>query len=184
MALINKALLSKYSPLPINYNFDEIMLYQPISIAIWVRPLLGDALTDEIEYQVEKNQVSPENSTLLTTGGLLQFLSYAMVYQGLPFIFAHFSEVGITLPDIDTSKSVDLKELNYIQDHLRRTLEFLKDNVLKYLCEHQESFPLFDPSCKCSCCDTTCCGTGSGKLNNPNPLWEIYGLQKKCVDLI
>lgn len=182
MALINKALLAKYSPLPINYNFDEIMLYQPISIAIWVRPLLGDEFTDALEYQVDNNKVSEENSTLMTTGGLLQYLSYAMVYEGLPFVFAHFSEVGITLPDVETSKSVDLKELNYIQDHLRRTLEFLKDSVLKFLCEHQDSFPIFNPQGKCPCCDSCC--DSSGKLNSPNKMFEIYGLQKRCVDLI
>ena len=178
MALINKTLLAKYSPLPINYNFDEIMLYQPIAIAIWVRPLLGDDLTDELENQVELNEVSDENSTLMTTGGLLQYLSYAMVYEGLPFIFAHFSEVGITLPDVEHSKSVEMKELNYIQDHLRRTLEFLKDNLIKWLNEHYESFPLYHPT-NCNC--NTCCN--SKGLNTPNPNFLIYGLPKKDTNL-
>lgn len=176
MALINKSLLAKYSPLPINYNFDEIMLYQPISIAIWVRPLLGDALTDLLEYEVEHNHVSEENSTLMTTGGLLQYLSYAMCYEGLPFIFAHFSEVGITLPDVEHSKSVELKELNYIQDHLRRTLEFLKDSLIKWLDCHCESFPLYQPTCNNSCCNTK-------GLNTPNPNWELFTPPRKNTDL-
>lgn len=174
MALLNKTLLSTYSPLPRNYNFDEIMLYQPISIAIWVRPLLGDAFTDALEYEVEHNQVSEANATLMTTGGLLQYLSYAMCYEGLPFIFAHFSEVGITLPDVEHSKSVDLKQLNYISDHLRRTLEFLKDNLIKWLNEHSESFPLYN---QYGCCNK------SG-LNTPNPNWNIYGTKKIFTNLI
>lgn len=177
MALTNKTLLSKYSPLPKNYNFDEIMLYQPISIAIWVRPILGDAFTEALEYEVEHNQVSEENSTLMTSGGLLQYLSYAMCYEGLPFIFAHFSEVGITLPDVDNSKSVDLKELNYIQDHLRRTLEFLKDNLIKWLDSHSDSFPLYHPINCGSCCEKK-------GLNLPNSGWQIYTTLKHCTDLI
>lgn len=177
MALTNKSLLAKYSPLPINYNFDEIMLYQPIAISIWVRPLLGDALTDELEYQVEHNQVSETNSTLMTSGGLLQFLSYAMCYEGLPFIFAHFSEVGITLPDVEHSKSVELKELNYIQDHLRRTLEFLKDYLIKWLDCHCSSFPLYHPTCNDSCCNAK-------GLNAPNPMWTYYAPKKRFTDLI
>lgn len=177
--MINKALLAQFSPLPKNYNFEEIMLYQPIAINIWVRPLLGDDLTDEIEEQVANNDLSPENSTLMVTGGLLQYLAYAMCYEGLPFIFAHFSEVGITLPDIDNSKSVDLKELNYIQDHLRRTLEFLKDNLIKWLDEHFESFPLYHPTnCNCS----SCCNK-KPSLNMPNPNWNLYGLPKKNTNL-
>ena len=172
MSLINKSLLSKYSPLPKNYSFEEIMLYQPISIAIWVRPILGDAFTDALEYEVEHNQVSEANATLMTTGGLLQYLSYAMCYEGLPFIFAHFSEVGITLPDVEHSKSVDLKELNYIQDHLRRTLEFLKDNLIKWLDCRCSSFPLYHPTCNNSCC-------GNKGLNTPNPNWELFTPPRK-----
>lgn len=179
MALLNRSLLSKYSPLPINYNFDEIMLYQPIAISIWVRPLLGDEFTDELEEQVKNNNVSEENATLMATGGLLQYLSYAMCYEGLPFIFAHFSEVGITLPDVEHSKSVDLKELNYIQDHLRRTLEFLKDSVIKWLNERCSFYPLYQQT-NCGCND--CCNSNP-KLNKPNPMLEIYSPRKKCTDL-
>ncbi len=177
MALINKSLLSSFSPLPKNYNFDEVMLYQPISIAIWVRPILGDEFTDELEYEVEHNQVSDVNSTLMVNGGLLQYLSYAMCYEGLPFIFAHFSEVGITLPDMENSKSVELKELNYIQDHLRRTLEFLKDSLIKWLDCHCDSYPLYHPTGCGSCCNNK-------GLNAPNPLFEIYSTKKKFTNLI
>ena len=180
MALINKKLLAQYSPLPKNYNFEEVMLYQPIAIAIWVRPILGDAFTDALQYEVENNAVSEENATLMTTGGLLQFLSYAICYEGLPFIFAHFSEVGITLPSVDNSKSVELKELNYIQDHLRRTLEFLKDNLIKWLDSHYQSFPLYHPT-NCGC--NSCCSNNKG-LNKPEPNWTIYGTMKRCTNLI
>lgn len=177
MSLINKSLLSKYSPLPSNYNFDEIMLYQPIAIKIWIRPILGDAFTDALEYEVEHNQVSETNATLFTEGGLLQYLSYAICYEGLPFIFAHFSEVGITLPDMENSKSVELKELNYIQDHLRRTLEFLKDSLIKWLDQHCDSFPLYHPINCGNCCSTK-------GLNNPNPMFSIYRPKNRPTKLL
>ena len=180
MALINKALLAAYSPLPVNYNFEEIMLYQPIAISIWVKPLLGEAFTEEIEYQVEKNKVSPENSTLMTTGGLLQYLSYAMVYEGLPFIWSHFSEAGITVAETDFSKSITLKDITYIQDHLRRTLELLKDNLIKFLNTHCKSYPLYCPT-NCGCNDS-CCNTDKG-LSVPNPNWQVFSLKKKNTDL-
>ena len=176
MAILNKSLLSKYSPLPINYNFDEIMLYQPIAISIWVRPLLGDALTDEIEEQVAINQVSETNSTLMTTGGLLQYLAYAMCLEGLPFIWSNFSEVGITLGESDNSKSITLKDLTYIESHLRRQVEFLKDNLIKWLDEHCSSFPLYNPT-NCG----GCCKTG---LNLPQPDFKIYSTKKRHTELL
>lgn len=175
--LINKKFLAAYSPLPVNYNFDEIMLYQPIAIKIWLKEILGVAFLESLEYMVENNQVSEEASTLFTEGGLYQYLAYAMCYEGLPFIFAHFSEVGITLPDTENSKSVDLKQLNYIQDHLRRTLEFLKDALIKWLDEHCNSFPLYTPT---NCCNSCCNDKG---LNEPNPNWGIYSTRKICTQL-
>ena len=177
MALLNKSLLAKYSPLPINYNFDEVMLYQPIAISIWVRPILGDAFTDELEYEVANNQVSEVNSTLMTSGGLLQYLSYAMCLQALPFVWAHVSEVGITKGKSEFSDSLDLKDMTYIEASIRRTVETLKDSLIKWLNEHCDSFPLYTPTN----CNNSCCSTKG--LNSPQPLFEIYSTKKRNTDL-
>lgn len=174
--LLNTKILSQYSPLPKNYNFDEIMLYQPIAISLWIKPVLGEEFLDELETQVANNNITPENATLLTTGGLLQYLAYAMVYEGLPFIYADFNEAGITIPDMDFSKSVDLKQLNYIQDHLRRTLEYLKDEVIKFLDDHFESFPLY--CSHCGCCND------APKLKKPNPMFTVYRTRPIPTDII
>ena len=182
--LINKKYLAKYSvlPLPSNYNYDEILNYVPIAQKIWLEPILGDAFMEELEYQVKENKVSEENATLFTEGGLYQYLSYATCLEGLPFLWVHISEVGLTRGKSDNSESITQKELTYVEAHLRRQVEFLKDSVLKFLCEHQDSFPIFNPQGKCPCCDSCC--DSSGKLNSPNKMFEIYGLQKRCVDLI
>ncbi len=167
--IINKTLLAKYSPLPVNYNYDEIFNYVPIAQEIWIRPLIGDDLLDELEEQVENDSISPENATLMTDGFLLQYLAYATCYEGLAFIYANFSEVGITTARTDASESISLKSLTYIESHLRRQVEFLKDSVKKWLCEHSESFPLADVcACGCGACE------GKGKLNSPNKLYQLY----------
>lgn len=170
--LINKKYLSQYSPLPKegNYNYDEIMNYVSVSEEIWIRPILGDDLFNEIEEQVKNNTVSETNATLLTEGGLYQYLSYAVCLEGLPFIYARFNEAGITLPDMEHSKSVDLKQLTYIEQHLRRQVEFLKDKMIKWLDEHFESFPLYHPTdCQCN----QCCNKNH-KLNEPNPNYTVF----------
>lgn len=177
MALINKSLLAKYSPLPINYNFDEVMLYQPIAISIWVRPILGDAFTDELEYEVANNNVSEANSTLMTSGGLLQYLSYAMCLQALPFVWAHVSEVGITKGKSEFSDSIDLKDMTYIEASIRRTVETLKDNLIKWLDCHCDNFPLYHPTGCGSCCNNK-------GLTTPNPMWSIYSTKKRHTNLL
>lgn len=178
--IINKTYLGKYSPLPQlgNYDFSEIMLYVPVATEIWLRPILGDTFMDELEYQVAHNQVSDENATLFTEGGLYQYLSYATCLEGLPFIWAHFSQTGISLGKSDNSDSITLKDLTYIEGHLRRQVEFLKDALIKWLDEHCDSFPLYHPI---NCCNSCCNEKG---LNEPNPNWSIYTTKKRCTELL
>lgn len=177
--IINKALLAKYSPLPINYDYAEVMNYVPVAQEIWIRPLIGSELLDEIEEQVDENNLSEENQALMTEGFLLQYLAYATCLEGLPFIWANFCEQGITLGESDNSKSVTLKDLAYIDNHLRRQVEFLKDSVKKYICEHSDYFPSAD-FCSCGC---SICEDNKGKLNKPNPMKQLYSTRRKFTNL-
>lgn len=177
--IINNKYLAEYSPLPQNYDFNEVKNYIPIAETIWVKPILGDELYDEIEEQVENNQISDENATLLTTGGLWRYLAFATTLEALPFIWSHVSQVGITLGKSDNSDSISLKDMTLIQQHLRNQVEALKDQLVKWLDEHYQSFPLYVPvNCGCGCaCD------GKGKLNDPNKLKLVYTPPRRCTSI-
>lgn len=176
--IINRKYFAEYSPIGKNYDYSEIMLYVPVATEIWLRPLIGSDLLDEIEKQVASNTVSEENAALLTEGKLWQYLCYATCYEGLPFLWTNISEVGITLGKSDNSDSITLKDLTYIQQHLRNQVEVLKDSVKRYICEHSASFPLADV-CACEC---SCCGNNA-KLNYPNPNQQLYKPYKRCTDI-
>ena len=108
MKLINKKYLAEYGPWPKNYNYDEIAPYEDVTISIWLKPLIGQYLLDELEYQIKNNMVSDENATLLVDGGLWRYLCYAMAYESLPMAAYKITEVGLVKSDSDNSKSVDL----------------------------------------------------------------------------
>lgn len=176
--IINEKYFKEYSPIPLNYNMKELKNYIKVAQEIWVRPLIGSDLLDEIEDQVEKNTVSPENATLLTEGFLWQYLSYATCLEGLSFIWAHFSEVGITIADSDQSKSITMKDLTYVEANLRRQTEFLKESVKKFICEHSDSYPLADMcSCGCDPCQK------NSKLIEPNANFMVYTNYRKNTKL-
>ena len=78
--IINEKYLKQYSPIPVNYNMAEVKNYIPVAEKIWVIPLIGSDLFEEIDEQVKNNTVSEENATLLTEGGLWQYLAFATVY--------------------------------------------------------------------------------------------------------
>ncbi len=177
--IINEKYFKEYSPIPLNYNMKELKNYISVASEIWVRPLIGSDFFDELEEQIENNNVSEANATLLTKGFLWQYLCYATCLEGLSFIWAHCSEIGITLASSDNSQSIDLKDLTHIEQHLRRQTEFLKDAVKKYICQHSAYFPLVD----CCACGCDCCQNG-GKLNKPNPFQQLYTTNRKCTNLI
>lgn len=177
--IINELYLKKFSPIPLNYNLTEVMNYVGVAEKIWVIPLIGYDLYDEINEQVKTNTVSEENATLLTEGGLWQYLAFATVYEALPVIWAHISEVGITKGKSDNSDSLDLKDMTYMTQHIRNQVEVLKDQLKKWICEHYESFPLADV-CACGC--SSCCNHDA-KLNRPNPEFLVYGTPRKNTNL-
>ena len=177
--IINKKLLAQYSPLPLPYNYDysEVVNYVPVAQEIWIRPLIGSDLLDEIEEQVAEDNLSEENGTLMVDGFLLQYLAYATCLEALPILWANFSEVGITKGKSENSESVSLKDMTYMEGHLRRQVEVLKDSVKKFLCEHSDSFPALDCClCGCSCCEDS-------KLNKPNQWQQIYTTPRKATEI-
>lgn len=166
--IINETYFKEYSPIPLNYDWKEMTNYVEIAEAIWVKPLLGDDLFEEIEDQIEHNNLSDENATLLTDGNVWRYLSFATCLEGLAFIWTNFSEVGITLGKSDNSDSISLKDLTYVESNLRRQVEVLKEQVYKFLSLHQDSFPLWDKeTCECSC-------FGKTKLKKPNRYQQLY----------
>ena len=177
--IINEKYFKQYSPIPVNYNMAEIKNYIGVAEKIWVKPVIGYKLFNEIEQQVKENKVSEANATLLTDGGLWQYLSFATVLEALPMVWSHISEVGVTKGKSDNSDSLDLKDMTYVSQHLRNQVEVLKDQLKKWLCEHSVSFPLLD-GCKCGC--SSC--KENAKLNKPNPQAQIWSTNRKCTNLM
>ena len=171
--IINEKYFKKYSPIPLNYDLSEIRNYIGVAEKIWVIPVIGIKLYDEIQKQVDENSLSDENSTLLTEGGLWQYLSFATCLESLAFIWANFSEVGITLGKSDNSESVTLKDITYIEQNLRRQVEVLKESLIMWLNSHSKSFPLYVPYCN-----------SPEAMYEPNPNAQILTPSRYFVDLL
>ena len=159
--IINREYLKKYGVFPKNYDLTEVMNYVNVAEKLYVIPIIGIDLYNEINEQVNSNTsggtLTPENSTLLTEGCLWQLLSFATAYEALPFIWTRVSEAGIQLGKSDNSDSVSLKDLTLIQQHLQNQINGLRQFVIDWLCSHVDSYSLFDASIcpNCNCCGKT-----------------------------
>lgn len=184
--LFNETLLKEFSPVPLNYSCDELKNFIKLSETIWLLPIIGEDWYQELLDQVANNTLTDENATALVEA-IYPYEGYCVVYEALPSIYLHVSEVGLTKGSSDSSESATQKEVSYYSDSLRRQVEARKDYLIKWLCERQDSFPLFDGKCICDCgcgCSSdSCCGGTKGKLNKPNPLMGVYSTLPKCDNI-
>lgn len=172
--IINEEYFKKYSPIPANYNIDDIKPYFKIAEEIWVKPVIGDDLYEELIEQVINNKITQVNSTLLLH--IYPYLSFAICYEALPFIAFNLSEVGITKGKSDNSDSVDTKDINFISTRFRSTLETLKLSLVEWLCLVSDNFPLLDKSI-CSECG---CGVNNKLVNKR---LQMYSTKRQCTDI-
>lgn len=153
--MINEEYFKSYSPIPKNYNWEEIRPFVHTAETIWVEPIIGTPLYEELLEQVNENKVTPENATLLLQ--IYPYLSFATCYESLPFIAYHFSEIGITSGKSDNSDSISVKGLNYISNTIRNQVETMKGLLKKFLNEHSDTYPLYRPDDCGSCSNDNIC---------------------------
>lgn len=176
--LLNKKILSQYSPYPRNYDLTEVMQYVDIAEKVWIVKLIGYSMYEELCQEVKDNNLTPENSTLLVEA-IYPLLGFAVAYEALPLTWASVTEIGVVKGHSDNSDSLDLKDMTYVSDHLRRQIEVRKDFAIQWINDHIEYYPLI---AQCTSCECSCCGNNA-KLNYPNPNQQLYKPYKRCTDI-
>ena len=153
--LITEEYFKTYSPISDNYNIKDIKPYFHVAEKLWIEPIIGTPLYEELLDEVEKTEVTPENATLLLN--IYPLLAFAIVYESLPFVGYHLSQVGITKGKSENSEPVSINDVNYISTQLRNQCETMKKLLKKFLDENAEHYPLYyaDNTVECNC-DNDC----------------------------
>ena len=151
--LITEEYFKTYSPIPDNYNIKEIKPYFHVAEKLWIEPIIGMPLYEELLDEVEKDEVTPENATLLLN--IYPLLAFAITYESLPFVGYHLSQGGITKGKSEISEPVSINDVNYISTQLRNQCETMKKLLKKFLDENAEHYPLYyaDNNAECNCDD-------------------------------
>lgn len=175
-SIINAKWLKEFSVIPLNFNTKEIENFIGIAQTVWIIPVIGYPMFEELVDQVKNNNLTPENSTLLVEA-IYPYLAMAVVYESLPSLLYHVSEVSITKGHSDTSEALDLKEAAFYESWIRRQLEARKDYAIKWIAEHIEYYPLISNcDCECSCC-------ANPKLQHPNPNFQLYSPYRRNTNI-
>lgn len=165
--LINAEYLKAYSMFPANYDLTDIENFIPIAEQIHIVPILGIALYDELIDQVTNNNLTPENSTLLLE--VYKVEGIAVLFESLPFVWAHVSQIGITKGKSDNSDSVENKDMTYISTHIKSQLDYAKQYLVNWLDEYSNNFPLYKKE---------------ETIDIKNDKLDIYSIKKDNIDLI
>lgn len=169
--LINAEYLKAYSMFPKNYDLTDIQNFLPISEQIHIMPIIGTALYEELLEQVSENKLTDENSTLLLE--IYKVLGIAVLYESLPFVWSHISQVGITKGKSDNSDSIENKDIAYLNTHIKAQLDYAKQYLKNWLDTYAINFPLYKKEEDDECYKPL----DSSKL-------DIYSIRKDYIELI
>ena len=167
--LINAEYLKQYSLFPKNYDLTDIQNFIPISEQIHILPILGISLYEELLDQVTTNTLTDENSTLLLE--VYRVEGIAVLYESLPFVWAHVSQVGITKGKSDNSDSIENRDIAYLNTHIKAQLDYAKKYLKEWLDEYAINFPLYKKE------DDECC-----RPMDKSHL-DIYSIKKDDIDI-
>ena len=166
--LINAEYLKQYSLFPKNYDLTDIQNFIPVAEQIHILPILGISLYEELLDQVTTNTLTDENSTLLLE--VYRVEGIAVLYESLPFVWAHVSQVGITKGKSDNSDSLENKDLSYLNTHVKAQLDYAKSYLRDWLNTYAINFPLYKQEDECSC-------------NIDKSHLDIYDIRKDNIDI-
>ena len=145
--LMDKSYLAEYSLLPINFNTDEIWNFIPLAEQLHIVPIIGQEMYNELLDQVENNEVTPENASLLLQ--IYPFEGLAIMEVSMPYIAFHITEVGITKGSSENSDSVTTNDINYLTNYVRSQMVPYKERLIEFISQNSELYPNIKIEKKC-----------------------------------
>lgn len=160
----------------IDENIDAKLIQNAIREAqdIYVHPILGTGLYNELKTQISAGTLTALNTTLLDDY-VKWSLIYWTLYTGVDIFTYKIRNKGIYKQTSENSNSIDLEETRRLMDSFRNKAEWYSERVTKYLLEYQTSYPLYiNPG--------TTVDTIHPKKNNYTTDWYLGGSRKKDSD--
>lgn len=161
IALINEDLFKQNSPIKDDTVIDKFAPYIVLVQAMYIKPLLGIPLYEELQTQIkaasvvpapDPNPICPANQALIIE--IAPALSFYAVYQGLPFHWASLVNKGVTILESENSKGVAINDIAQLRRWLLDDAGRLMGLLTAYLggCG---LYPLYKPADGCGCSGDT-----------------------------
>lgn len=111
-----------------------------------IKPILQEALFNELLSQVESNTLSGANIALLP------YVQNALVYHAYAryILKSNYqaTQVGLRKKDSDNSEALTSAEINMLHADAKRDADMLSNELTRFLEAHKNDYPLWRSHCK------------------------------------
>jgi len=129
----------------IDENVDVNLIRTTIKTAqdIYITPILGTALYNEVLNQIDTNTLTTANTTLLDKYISLALLWWTL-FEGVDVFTYKFRNKGILKETSEVSQTIGVDEVKRLMDSFRNKAEYYSERVTKFLYENQTTYPLIN----------------------------------------
>lgn len=147
--LISEELLKLYSPLSKNISVDKVYPYLHLAQPYFLEPILGRALLEELQEQIEEDELTDTNKALIIK--IAPVLANYATYLAMRSLTYSITEKGITRENSENSSTIDRNELGDYILNIKNLAEMHTEVLIKFLCNCKELYPLWRPENECNC---------------------------------
>lgn len=93
-----------------------------------------------------RTETTSVNENYLIDNYIIPFLIQVSLFRCLPYLWSKIENSSIVLKETENTKSLDLVELKYLRGDITKDANFLKERLIKYLCNNSTLFPQYNGS--------------------------------------
>jgi hypothetical protein len=119
---------------PINGNVDDKYIRSTIILCqkVYILPILGTALYNEISTQINSGNVNQDNTTLLNDY-LVDVLLYYVLCEGIALFTYKIENKSVVKKNSENSSPIDSEEVAMLRDMYKDKAEYFAERTTKYL---------------------------------------------------
>jgi len=128
----------------LNDNIDPKYLKYAIKEvqSVFILPLIGTALNNELEDQIDAANVTPDNQVLLEEYIQPCMVKYSM-YELTTTLSYKFQNKNVANKNSENSSQAGLDDLRYLQNRFRERAEWYAKRLADFLCANTTKYPKY-----------------------------------------
>lgn len=134
--------LKKLTPISENIDVELLHPHLMISQQLYIAPVLGTALYDDIIDRFDNNRLTGDTQTLYEEY-IVPALGYGAWYAAAPFLNYKTQRTGIATQGTDTLTPVTPEELSIYIERVNNLRIYYQNRMEQYLIDNKTSFPLY-----------------------------------------